>query len=260
MSMSLRKSLAVTILALALLAASIFPSWNVVVAQEGSYVREALQGAIFIYDATSKPCDPPPPDTTLLPLGSGFIVGLAIKGAKPPVPGRTQMYKFLITAQHVLILDEELMKDQEVREGTDVFTVGYLFGYSGNRQNYPVAKFGKVAMLTNEVWYRSQPPRNMDEEAYLVELQNVPGLSGAPMMLQSPQFRIDKEGKFQFRRVTPLIVGVIKGLLRSPIGGTQGVAAIEPAYRLRELLKKIADELKANGIEVELQSPSMKKQ
>src|SRR6266446_4470447 len=190
MSMSLRKSLAVTILALALLAASIFPSWNVVVAQEGSYVREALQGAIFIYDATSKPCDPPPPDTTLLPLGSGFIVGLAIKGAKPPVPGRTQMYKFLITAQHViatqdsilvrlnktdkpefacfrvnlvrtgkdqnlltakrsqidlvaigipdfpntdptvfdysLILNEELMKEVEVREGTDVFTVGYL--------------------------------------------------------------------------------------------------------------------------------------
>jgi hypothetical protein len=294
------------------------------IAQEGSYVREALQGAIFIYDPSSKPCDPPPPNAIPRPLGSGFIVGLAIKGVKPPAPGRLPMYKFLITAQHVignqdsilvrlnkrdrpefachrvnlirtgkdqnvfttkrpqidliaisipdfpntdptvfdysLILDEELMKEQEVREGTDVFTVGYLFGYSGNKQNYPVAKFGKVAMLTNEVWYRSQPPRNMDEEAYLIELQNVPGLSGAPVMLQSPQFRIDKEGKFQYRRITPLIVGVIKGLLRSPIGGTQGVAAIEPAYHLRELLKRIADELKASGVEVELQSPTMKKQ
>lgn len=294
------------------------------IAQEGSYVREALQGAIFIYDAASKPCDPPAPNKILLPIGSGFIVGLAIKGAEPPAPGRIQIYKFLITTQHVigkrdsilvrlnrtdkpefacfrvnlirtgkgqnlftlkqsqvdlvaisvsdfpntdptvfdysLILDEELIKEKEVREGTDVFTVGYLYSYSGNRQNYPVAKFGKIAMLTNEVWYRSQPPRNMDEEAYLVELQNVPGLSGAPVMLQSPQFRIDKEGKFQYRRITPLIVGVIKGLLLSPIGGTQGVAAIEPAYHLRELLKRIADELKANGIEVELQSPIMKKQ
>lgn len=249
---------------------------------------------------------------------------MRLKEAKPPETSRIQMYKFLITAQHVignqnsilirlnrtdkpefacypvnltrtgkdqnvftskeprvdliainipdfpntnptvfdypLILDEELMKALEVQEGTDIFTVGYLFGYSGNKQNYPVAKFGKIAMLTSEVWYHSQPPRNMDEEAYLIELQNVPGLSGAPVMLQSPQFRIDKEGKFEYRRVEPRIVGVIKGLLKSPIGGTQGVAAIEPAYHLRELLKKIADTLKAGGIDVQLGPRTMKKQ
>lgn len=320
----MRKRLVMPILFLAFLTGTVCLSLSPSVGQEGSYVREALQGAIFIYPAASKPCDPPPPNTALLPLGSGFIVGLPLKGAKAQTTGRTEMYKFLVTAQHVvgnqdsllvrlnrtdkpefachrvslvrsgrdqnvfaskqqsvdliaisipdfpntdptvfdysLILDEVLMKEQEVREGTDVFAVGYLFGYSGNKQNFPVAKFGKIAMLTNEVWYRSQPPRNLDEEAYLVELQNVPGLSGAPVMLQSPQFRIDKEGKFQYRRITPLIVGVIKGLLRSPTGGTQGVAAIEPAYHLRELLKKIADDLKASGIDVELQSPTVRKQ
>lgn len=319
----MKNKLALLILTFAFLSASIFPSSNLAIAQEGSYVREALQGTIFIYNATSKPCDLPPPDSTLLPLGSGFIVGLPLKGTEPSATGRIQIYKFLITAQHVignqdsifvrlnrtdkpefacfqvnliragkeqnvftsrqpqvdliaisipdfqntdptvfdysLILDEEFMKEQEVREGTDVFAVGYLYGHSGKKKNFPVAKFGKVAMLTNEVWYRSPPPRNMDEEAYLIELQIVPGLSGAPVMLQSPQFRVDKEGKFQYRRVKPFIVGVIKGLLPSPIGGTQGVTAIEPAYHLRELLKKLADDLKAGGIEVELQSPAMKK-
>ena len=73
-------------------------------------------------------------------------------------------------------------------------------------------------------------------------------------MLLSPQIRVDKDGKLQYRRVTPLIIGVIKGLLRSPVGGTQGVAAIEPGYHLRNLLNKIADDLKAVGIEVELGS------
>ena len=151
-----------------------------------------------------------------------------------------------------LILDDNLMKTYGVIEGTDVFAVGYLYGYSGKKQNFPVTKFGKIALLTDEEWYHSGAPRNFDEKAYLVEMHNVPGLSGAPVMLQSPQFRIDKAGKFQFRKIAPFIIGVIKGLLKSPVGGTQGVAAIEPAAHLKELMKSIADEFRSAGVEVEL--------
>lgn len=53
----------------------------------------------------------------------------------------------------------------------------------------------------------------------------------------------------------PYILGVNKGTLRSPLGGTQGIAAVEPGFRLRELLKKIADELKSKGHDVELEAP-----
>jgi hypothetical protein len=293
-------------------------------AQEGTYLRHAAQSAIFVYDPSTMPCTPATPGTRLLPLGSSFVVGFAPKGAKPLPNCKMPVYKFLVTAQHVvgnrdsiivrlnrtdkpefacftisllrqgndknvyvlanrpqvdlvairiqdfpntdptvfdysLILDDDLMKKWEVMEGTDVFAVGYLWGYSGNKQNFPVTKFGKVALLTNEAWYHSPPPRNLDENAYLVEIQNVPGLSGAPVMLQSPQFRIDKEGKFQFRRISPCIIGVIKGLLVSPAGGTQGVAAIEPAAHLRELMKSIADEFRSAGVEVELESPDRNK-
>lgn len=286
-------------------------------AQEESYLRAAAQSAIFIYDPSVKPCAPASLGTVLLPLGSGFVVGFSPKGAKPLPDGKMPVYKFLVTAQHVigdrdsivvrlnrtdkaefacfpltlarqgknknvhvladrpqvdlialrindlpgtdptvfdysLILDDNLMKTYEVIEGTDVFAVGYLYGYSGNKQNFPVTKFGKIALLTNEEWYHSEPPRNLEEKAYLVEMQNVPGLSGAPVMLQSPQFRIDMEGKFQFRKIAPCILGVIKGLLKSPVGGTQGVAAIEPAAHLKELMKSIAGDLKSAGVEVEL--------
>jgi hypothetical protein len=173
---------------------------------------------------------------------------------------------------YTLILDNQSMKELEVHEGTEVFAVGYLLGYSGLKQNYPVTKFGKVALLTEELWYLSprdqlekvkdKPAQQIPaasgilEQAYLIELQNVPGLSGAPVLLQSPQFRVDEKNQFQFRRMPPYVFGILKGVLTSPLGGSQGVAAVEPASHLRDLLKRIADALKAKGAEVELEAPA----
>ncbi len=291
--------------------ATVYGSPVVLEAQDADYIRQAAQGAIFVYDAGTKPCAPPVAGQSLLPLGSGFVVGIPMKSA---TDSQWRGWKFLVTTHHVvgnrssiilrlnqkdrqeficydlklerdgqdqnifasdraavdlvvisipdipnadptvfdysLILDERKMSELEIREGTDVFTVGYLYGYSGNKQNFPITKFGKVALLTQEGWYHSQ--RSRLEQAYLVELQNTPGLSGAPVMVQSPQFRVDHEGKFQFRRIPPFVVGVVKGLLVSPIG-PQGVAAIEPASHLRDLMKKIADGLKSAGFEVQLE-------
>lgn len=51
-----------------------------------------------------------------------------------------------------LICDDAMYQSIEIREGTDVYTVGYLWGYSDHKQNFPVTKFGKVALITNENW------------------------------------------------------------------------------------------------------------
>lgn len=269
------------------------------------------KSVVFLYEGGTQPCDPPAPGAILLPLGSGFIVGLTQEGATP-----WRGWKFLATAHHVvagrtdiivrfnssdgsrlichpvklvwsggapnvivsakkevdlalisipdvpgtdptifdigLISDDAAYRSLEIREGTAVYTLGYLFGYSGHKQNYPVTKFGRVALLTEEAWYRSPAPRNYDEQAYVVELQNVPGLSGAPVMLESPQFRVGASGNFEYRRVPPHVVGVIKGALGSPLGGSQGVAAIEPAKHLKAILRRIADDLKNAGERVKL--------
>lgn len=283
-------------------------------AREGNLVREAVEGAVFIYAPATNPCAPaiPPavPRKALRPLGSGFIIGL-----KPELAAadsvNTHEYRFLITAHHVIgnrhsiilrmnrtdkpefacfavrlitegksknmftgsrtevdlaairlpdlpntapplfdfsmIPDEDLLKKERVSEGTDIFTFGYLFGYSGKRQNFPVVRFGKIAKLSNEAWYHSNFPRNMDEQAYLVQLQIEPGLSGAPVILQSPRLRPDKDGTFHYQQVKPYVIGVVKGGLRSWVGGDQGIAAIEPSYNLRDLLKKVADQLAAGA-------------
>ena len=270
---------------------------------------------IFIYDGNTLPCDPPSPGQTLLPLGSGFVVGL--EQERNDTGSGWRGWKFLVTAHHVigsrtsiilrlnskdgsrlichthplswsgpsqnvfqgerpevdlilihmpdipdtdptifdysLIMDDSMYRSLEVGEGTEIYTIGYLYGYSGHRQNYPVTKFGKVALITEEPWYKSPPPRNLNEQAYLVELQNTPGLSGAPIILKSPQFRVDNAGQFQFRKLNPFIMGVIKGLLLSPTG-PQGVAAIEPGKHLREILRRVAEELQKSGHKIKFRN------
>lgn len=240
---------------------------GVLMAQDVDYIRKAGQSAIFIYDASTQPCAPPAEGKTLLPLGSGFVVGIAQKGA-PPTTWRG--WKFLVTAQHVigdrtsvilrlnrrdkpefvcfpltlmksgsrnfftptlqevdliainipdipntdptvfdysLTLDERLIRDLEIQPGTDVFMVGYLFGYAGNTQNYPVTRFGKIALLTNESWYVSERNKDKREQAYLVEMQSIPGLSGAPVIVQSHQFRVSEKGQFPVSPLAPVHTG-----------------------------------------------------
>jgi hypothetical protein len=159
-----------------------------------------------------------------------------------------------------LILDAKSMSAWQVEEGTDVFTIGYLFGYSGQKKNYPVKKFGKIALLTEESWCCPDPlhPDQL-QKAYLVELQNVPGLSGAPVLLQSPRFILLKGAALALRHNPPMVVGVIKDLLKAPIGPSQvisqGVAAVEPGGELKGLLQQIARQVATRvqpGFELDL--------
>jgi hypothetical protein len=147
-----------------------------------------------------------------------------------------------------MILDEDGMNREGISEGTDIFTVGYVFGYYGDRKNISVVRFGKISLLSTEAWYQSDTPRNMYEHAYLAEIQSEPGLSGSPVMLRSPQLRYGADSSYRYEKVKPYIIGVLKGGLRSWIAGDQGMAAIEPAYHLRDLLEKIINQLAETGI------------
>jgi len=287
-------------------------------AKPPNWMKLVPRSIVFIYDSNARPCDPPPPGKFLLPLGSGFIVGIR---AKEGSESEGRVWKFLVTAQHVIdgrssvifrmnsqdesrlvcythklsrsgntrnvflskrpevdlllthmpdipdtapivfdystIADDMTYEKLEIGVGTEVFTIGYLYGYSGKKQNYPVTKFGKVALLTDEKWYRSKK-RNIDEYAYLIELSTTRGLSGAPVILKSPQFRGTETGGFEIRGLGPTVIGVIKGLLKFPIAPkvvtSQGVAAIEPARHIKEVLREIADELVKAGHTVNIPS------
>lgn len=276
-------------------------------------LQRAAGSSIFIYDANSKPCEAPPPGLTLLPLGSGFVIGIPLK-SQPATPEVWRGWKFLITAKHVIgnrqsiilrlnlkdkpeftcyplsltadekarnvlpapsgidlvaivmpdipdtdptvvdesmLLDQEKMKGWNIGVGTEIFTVGYLFGYSGQKANFPVTKFGEISVVTDEKWYEN-PDSHLAEQGYVVEVPNAPGLSGAPILTHGFEFDTNP---FRYRELPPYVVGVVKGLMLVPVNGaliSQGVAIVEPAANLRALISQIATLLKNQGADVTL--------
>jgi len=146
------------------------------------------------------------------------------------------------------VLDKVGLKRYDLKVGTGVFTVGYLLGYPGESRNYPVTKFGRISVLTDEKWFLSE--RGFYEYAYIVELQNVPGLSGAPLYAYGQEMKMTPN--LSFRVLPPLLVGIVKDVLLVQNQGTrssysQGLAAVEPGDKLKEMLKDIADTLRAKG-------------
>jgi hypothetical protein len=163
----------------------------------------------------------------------------------PDVPGADP-----VVFAFPMLLDREDMAKADIKVGTNVFTVGYFFGYSGQKQNYPITKFGKISILTSERWYFN-PDWKRFEEAYVVELQNTPGLSGAPVMTYGMEF---EPGTIRQRILPPFVIGIVKGLETVPVKTgfgivliSQGVATLEPASHLKELLSLIAEGLRKGG-------------
>lgn len=184
------------------------------------------------------------------------------------------------------LVDEESLQQIDVSEGTDVFTAGYLRGYSGATTNLPLVRTGKVAMMTGEHWLRlpgAAPPA----QAYICELGITGGASGSPVLLAPEQVRVCPDNTLQMRNIGPRILGVIKAYPTLPfqhtvdapvqdiLGGvptikvvpvpvvtmsSMGLALVEPAQNLKDLLDDIVLDLKSRNIKVilptSLDSPS----
>jgi len=170
------------------------------------------------------------------------------------------------------VLSVAAMRKAEVEEGTDIVSIGYLQPYAGLQKNMPVMHFGKISLLTDEKWF-SEDGKNF-QQGYIVEIYNVGGSSGSPIVLQPSQVRVNKEGVLQNRRMPPLLLGVIKGYPNSLASiaivenkqitkldtervalVSSGVAVVEPADNLRKFLVEIAEELNKSGQSVSFHEP-----
>ena len=130
-----------------------------------------------------------------------------------------------------------------------MFTVGYLLGYSGQKENHPIVKFGRVSMTSNEAWYKG-PSSGVMEQGYILDLANAPGLSGAPVFTYGVEIEVNP---FRFRELPPYAFGVVKGMMTAVVNGqsvSQGVAMIEPAANLKKLMEAVAAELQRGGADI----------
>jgi hypothetical protein len=171
------------------------------------------------------------------------------------------------------LMDEACLNELHFKEGSDIFTAGFFLRYAGNRRNYPLVRSGKLALLTHERWWRVQQDAPA-QYAYLGELGTTYGASGSPVLLVPDKINVALDGSIHGLYVGARLLGVIKGIPGLPaettikvptytlagsvpvatdviVKGTtavsNGLAAIEPATNLKQLLEPRVQQLIKQG-------------
>lgn len=167
-------------------------------------------------------------------------------GVIPAWPDESR-YDFKVIPDELLIT-KEIFDKENITEGDEVFFVGLFTQYFGDQKNIPVTRFGRVAMITDEKinW----DGKMMD--LYLLETQSFGGNSGSPVFFYLNQTR--QPGSIILGAPKLFLAGVMQGTFldaqKIRVIETQnvefsvqnaGIAAVVPAYKLREIL--FSDEL-----------------
>jgi len=148
-----------------------------------------------------------------------------------------------------MITTKEAFKELKICEGSDVFFTGLFTPYPGAERNYPIVRFGRVALVTDEKieWQG----KLMD--LYLIEAGSYGGNSGSPVFFYLGSDR--EPGSIIIGSPILKLAGVMQGTFfdvheirvvetkNVPIAvSSMGIAAVVPGYKLYEIL--FSDELK----------------
>ena len=148
------------------------------------------------------------------------------------------------------LTNKKSFKELNIREGSDVFFTGLFTPFVGSKRIYPIVRFGRVALLTEE----KIPWDNKMTSLYLMETSSYGGNSGSPVFFY---LGADRGGGGLFVGTPELkLAGIMMGYFgeNSPIkiietqkipvsNRNLGIAAVVPSYLLEEIL--LGDELKS---------------
>jgi len=152
-----------------------------------------------------------------------------------------------------MITTEKDFKGLGITEGSEVFFTGLFSPYVGTRKNYPVVRFGRVSLITDE------KIKFVDDEAqlYLIESGSYGGNSGSPvffylgsdrtpgmLVVGPPILKLAGVMSGSFLDLQP--VGVVETARVNVAPSSMGIAAVVPAYKLHDLLFS-ADLMKQRG-------------
>lgn len=167
----------------------------------------------------------------------------------PFLPDQTVFdFKFL---PDDMITTQEDFKKLKIREGSEVFFTGLFTPYLGSEKNYPIVRFGQVALITDEKidWDGNKT------DLYLIEAGSYGGNSGSPVFFYLGSDR--EPGSIIVGQPVLKIAGVMQGTFLDaqeikvaqtqsiPIAlSSMGIAAVVPCYKLHEILH--SEEVKKN--------------
>lgn len=161
-----------------------------------------------------------------------------------PVQADQSVLEYLPLPDDV-IATKEIVNELGIAEGSDVFFTGLFTPYLGAVKNYPIVRFGRVALMTPEKipWVEAGQERKM-MDLYLMETNSFGGNSGSPVFFYLGSDRVP--GSLVVGPPKLYLAGVVMGYffeahevkgaaaLKSVENG--GIAAVVPAYKLHELL------------------------
>ncbi len=166
-----------------------------------------------------------------------------------PASPNNQIFDYLFLPSSFLTKREDF-KDLKISEGTDVFFSGMFTPYLGIEKNYPIFRFGRVALVSDE-----KIPWDKDTftELYLIESSTFGGNSGSPVffyfgtdrgdggiVIGQPQIKLAGIMKGYFGENSPVKIVETKKI---PVYNTNlGIAAVVPSYFIEEIIN--SDELK----------------
>jgi hypothetical protein len=123
---------------------------------------------------------------------------------------------------------------RQITVGDEAFLTGWFTSLYGTSRNYPIARFGRLAIATDEKipWVEKSGVQTVS--LYLVEAHVTKGNSGSPVFFRPNLQR--EPGKFVIGNQPLFLAGVLKGYFGAVGERNSGIAAVAPAFQLQEIM------------------------
>ncbi len=173
---------------------------------------------------------------------SDTTVDLVVIGQVPD----PEKYRFQVLPYQIIRKGEDL-KQLGLQEGTDVLFPALFLPHIGEHQNYPIVRFGKLALVSGGERIKWD---NEMQQLHLIESISIGGHSGAPVFLWfEPRTRPGEVLTTDYTEKRIRLLGVMQGYFRNwnPIGFAKtgytalseahtGISAVVPADFIFDIL------------------------
>lgn len=159
----------------------------------------------------------------------------------------TQKYDFKFLPGNFITIKDDFQK-LNIAEGSEVFFTGLFTPYIGNERNYPIIRFGKLALVTDEKINFG----GVKADLYLMEASSYGGNSGSPvyfylgmdrkpgtLVIGSPVLKLAGVVSGRFNDIVP-VQAIPTGVIPA-VNPNMGIAGVVPAYKIYEII--FSDEL-----------------
>ena len=166
-------------------------------------------------------------------------------------------YRFRVVSQKMLLTKDQVARFN-IGVGDEVAMIGRFINIEGKQRNTPTGRFGHIAQMPFEPIDSEDQGASYQQESFLADIKSIGGYSGSPVfwdMMAGPSVQVDTRvtiarANGDTNRI--FLLGVdwahirdwdcVYGIDRKPVPtGHQievntGIAAIVPAWKLRDLL------------------------